>query len=136
MSDENLIIAKSADKPGVSLFHNGDCYIYGDSRPEELDVFYTRISNYIKKLVLFKIPINFTFYFSYFNTVTQRYIYDLLFILSTQNIKGTITWQYTENDETIEEMGETYQNMFPELKIKMKEIKRENDKKNNCNLIK
>jgi len=124
MNIESLIIPKSAGKPGATLFTNGDCYLYGDSRSEELDEFYTRISNFIKNLVTDKIPVNFIFYFSYFNTITQRYIYDLFFILDAQEVKGSVIWYYDEDDETILEMGSAYKDMFPSLKMKLKEKKK------------
>jgi hypothetical protein len=117
---DNLILPKSATNPGVTFLATGNCHLYGDSRPEELDSFYSRITNYIKSLVEKRIPIHFIFHFTYFNTLAQRYLYDLLTIMDSQFIKGSIVWEYDTDDETIEDLGEQFKDMFPKLKIKLR----------------
>jgi len=120
---DNLIISKSADKPGVTFLATGNCHLYGDSRPEELDDFYFSIKNYIRSLVEKRIPIHFVFHFTYFNTLAQRYLYDLLTIMDSQPIKGSVIWEYDNDDENIEELGDQFKDMFPKLKIKLREKK-------------
>ena len=118
---DNLIIPKSALKPGVTFLATGKCTLYGESRPEELDEFYYEVSNYIKELIKNNVKITFTFDFTYFNTLAQRYLYDLLSILNEQEDPGPVTWLYEHRDETIEDMGDTYKTVYPRLKIKLKE---------------
>lgn len=119
--DKVLHISKSPSTPEIHFKADGTCSITGDSRPEFLDGIYVQVNNYIKKLIEKGIPIFFTFEFNYYNTLAQRYVYDLLTLLSTQKIFGTVVWIYASNDEDVEEMGHTYKFLFPKLKIKLKE---------------
>lgn len=118
--NESLFIPKSALKPGVIFLTTGECRLYGESRPEELDGFYYQIKHYLKEMVKENIKINFTFDFDYFNTLAQRYLYDLLQILNEQKEPGQVVWLYDPKDESMEELGDTFKVVFPKLKIKIK----------------
>ena len=119
--DSILHIPKSPSTPEIHFTIEGMCSIKGDSRPEFLDGLYTRVNDYIQGLIDRETPIFFTFEFNYYNTLAQRYVYELLTLLSTQKTFGTVVWIYASSDENVEEMGHTYKSLFPKLKIKLKE---------------
>jgi len=115
----DLKLYRTAKTPEIDFRSNGICVISGNSVPEDLDYIYLQAENYLKELIKKGIQINFTFDFDYYNTLSQRYIFNILELLSLAKIKS-ITWNYIDIDEDMLEMGEQYQEMFPKLKIKLK----------------
>lgn len=120
--NRNLFIPKTSYTPEFFFMATGECVISGDSRTESLDDLYIIAKEYLKKLIDEKVQIKMTFFFNYYNTLAQRYVFDVLEILSKQKSPEPVIWKYKNNDETIEDMGYVYKNSFPELNIKMKEV--------------
>jgi hypothetical protein len=122
----DLFIEKTYSLPGFDYKKNGQCRIFGNSRPEnveEIGGIYEIGMKFLEKLTSMGILIDFTFEFDYFNTSTQKYIYNILFLLESQPVKGSVTWIYFTIDEDMEEMGTQYKDMFKKLKIKLKRKK-------------
>lgn len=119
----DLYIEKTGSTPLIDFKLNGNCLISGNSRPDEVDNLYHEAIEFIKLLNNNKIIINFIFDFDYFNTFTQRYIYEILDIISKAKKTGSVEWKYILIDEDIKEMGQLYRSMFPKLNIKLKQKK-------------
>jgi len=116
---DNYIVKGTHAIPSIDFRKDGICTISGYSRPEDLDGIYKDAKEFITELVRNNVKINFTFNFEYFNTTTQRYIYDLLRELNSQNKIGEVIWKYPDDDEDMEDMGKMYKSMYPRLKIKL-----------------
>ena len=117
---DGFFIKATKNTPEINFKNNGECYIKGLSIPENLDELYREAKNFLNDLISKNIVINLTFNYSYFNTLTQRYNYELLEVLNKQKIKGNVIWQYLDIDEDGADMGEMYKLAFPDLNIKLK----------------
>jgi hypothetical protein len=123
---KDLYIEKTYSLPGFDYKLDGNCRIFGNSRPENIEEkndIYDLGMKFLEQLIKDRISINFTFEFDYFNTSTQKYIYNILFLLEKQEKKGSVNWIYLDIDEDILEMGNQYKQMFKSLKIKTKKKK-------------
>jgi hypothetical protein len=118
----DLYIEKTATTPEVLIKTNGDCRISGNFKANGIDDKFIEVKEAVRWLIARNASINFTFQFDYYNTLSQRYVYDLFYILTLQKSPGKIIWYYKKNDEDIEEMGVFFKNMFPVLHIKVKEL--------------
>lgn len=115
---EDFYIKGTHTIPTIEFNLNGVCSIVGNSIPDGLDEIYKKATLSLNNIVASGVKIDFTFNMDYFNTMTQRYMYELLEILTTAKEK-TVKWIYSPDDEDILEMGETYRDTFKDLKIKL-----------------
>jgi hypothetical protein len=123
MPDYDLYIKPTHALPGFDYNREGNCRIFGNSRPDNIDGIYLQGLEYLKELASEQIPIYFTFDFDYFNTSTQKYIHGILSLLEKQPEKGSVTWIYIDIDEDALDMGKLYRDMFRSLKIKLRSKK-------------
>jgi hypothetical protein len=123
MPDIDLYIPCTRSLPGFDYNREGNCRIFGYSRPDNIDGIYLQGLEYLKELAAEQIPIYFTFDFDYFNTSTQKYIHSILSFLEKQIEKGDVIWIYIDIDEDAKKMGELYRDMFRSLKIKLRSKK-------------
>jgi hypothetical protein len=117
---KNLLIENTVKTPCFDFRTNGQCTIYGNSRPEDLTGVYVEAKNFLRELIENNVPINFTFDYDYYNTNTQKYNMFILEILaSAKKSRVTVVWKYFADDEDMKEMGETYISIFKNLKIEI-----------------
>lgn len=97
-------------KPGSAVFQ-----ISGDSRPEDAGKLYGSVlswlDEYLSEAGNKKISVKFEFGLRYFNTVSAKYILEIMTLLYGYYTKGgdiKIIWYYKEKDEDIKEAGEEY----------------------------
>lgn len=130
-----LDIPSTSNSPKV-LFNPGESRfeISGESRPENVSVFYKPILDWMKDLELNlrekanpgKTPFEFHFNFEYFNSTSAKYILDFckkIGILDAQGYKSVVRWYFEEDDEDMLEVGKEMSRMakipfeYVEIKI-------------------
>lgn len=99
--------------PDVSLY-----FISGESRPEDAGKLYGTVLNWLDDFFLENVkskkPISeivFQFKLVYFNTVSAKYILEVLRVLQNNEGKGIVVkvqWYYKPIDEDIKDSGEEY----------------------------
>jgi len=110
---EPLRIEGSTDIPEIFLdYENGRLEFSGRSLPEDVQEVYNPvlewIGNYIGKP---QKQTHVVFKFDYFNTASSKKILDLLDIVKELEKNGNelkIDWYYMENDEDMEEAGQSF----------------------------
>ncbi|RMG82632.1 MAG: DUF1987 domain-containing protein [Bacteroidetes bacterium] len=119
---EALFIKGDEKTPFFKFDPNGTLEIYGRSWPEDvLEAYQPALDWYAEykknpaptTKVIFKIE--------YFNTSSSKIIYDLLADLDEFKKQGynvEVEWYYEEDDPDMLDVGETYQDIFPDLGIK------------------
>lgn len=115
-----LIIESTSKSPKIILDPiNLKFEIAGESRPEHATKFYEPVISWLEKyhsILLWKKSqfgksphLTFTFYFSYFNSTSAKFIVDILKQLEAYSAGGcdvTIKWYYDKRDEDMKESGE------------------------------
>lgn len=108
-----LNIIKKPKTPKVDFDGiNGHLSIYGVSVPENPNVFYEPLIDWLKKYL--KSPQKNTqldFKLSYVNTSSLQYIYDFLMLLDDADGKKTkvkVNWYFLKDDSDTKEMGEDF----------------------------
>lgn len=93
---------------------NGEFTIYGSSIPEDADEFYFPLIQHLELIVGGGRDLVFNFKLDYFNTASTRYITRILKLLKdlSRVAKVRVKWYYYHNDETIEELGRMYKELY------------------------
>lgn len=122
---DSLIIEGTEDSPSVLFdIHSGRFSISGKSRPENTGKFYLPVINWITKYgetlasgkdrltnystIIFEIKLD------YFNSISAKYILDIIIILKDFVMKGQkveIEWHYSKQDDDMLETGKEFSNM-------------------------
>ena len=110
---EVINIKGTDDTPNVILDKdNGTFEISGRSLPEDVNMFYEPILDWIDQYA--EAPLEetvFNFKLEYFNTASSKVILDILLKFEEINENGkpvTINWHYHEEEEDMLEAGEEY----------------------------
>jgi hypothetical protein len=124
----NPFFIKGDEKmPFFKFDPNGVLEIYGRSWPEDVIETYQPALDWYAEYKKNPAPnTKVIFKLEYFNTSSSKMIYDILADLAEFKKQGhniEIEWYYEEDDPDMESVGETYQQMFPELPIKIIPIK-------------
>ena len=94
--------------------------ISGESRPEDAGQFYGMILSWLEEFVPSikksgsnqkSSPIKFKFNLIYFNTVSAKYVLEILTILYSGYSEGAdikVLWYYSEKDEDMKDSGEEF----------------------------
>lgn len=124
---DKLKLDLTNNTPAVLLDHNQNLIEFeGDSRPEDVQKFYSPIlewiNHYEKHLYFTKetssadISIICNFKFEYFNSSSAKYVMDIILKLGELTSKtGTnldLNWYYDEQDEDMKESGEEFEDML------------------------
>ncbi len=122
---DSLIIEATDVSPEV-LFNltTNNFIISGKSRPENTGKFYIPIIDWITKFeenlsaqkleIANNPPIVFLFKLEYFNSVSAKYILDIILMLKDFVVKGheiNIEWHYAESDDDMLDTGTEFSNM-------------------------
>ena len=96
----------------------GICVIEGESYPENARSIYLPVLEWLeeyKKAGITNLPMKFRFSFDYLNSLSLKYVYDILKKLesfSDSGITFDITWDYHKDDEETRENGEEFAKIF------------------------
>ena len=123
---ENLDIRPTNSTPEVNFnAETGKLLFRGRSIPEDAGEFYERILNWLERYFKEKDQdTELEFELEYANSGSSKYILEMLKQVSnhTNGERIKIIWCYEEDDESIEELGELYQNAIGNLEFEMREI--------------
>ncbi|MDO9187233.1 MAG: DUF1987 domain-containing protein [Bacteroidota bacterium] len=119
---KSLIIEGTEDSPSVKFdVNSGQFVIGGKSRPENTVKFFTPIIDWITGFYAKKStriadnpPVVFVFKFEYFNSISAKYILDIMFSLKdfiSEGNKIGIEWHYAKLDDDMLETGKEFSNM-------------------------
>ncbi len=114
MSHPVMKIEATGHTPSVRI-ENGIIEIKGRSIPEDSHDFYAPIVHLIQEYL--KDPHENTvlqFHFEYINSGSKKYITNILYTFNEFYLQGkdvTILWYYDSDDESMEELGNDFQQM-------------------------
>lgn len=120
---ESLIIESTEDSPEINFDVKTNTFIIsGKSRPENTGKFYAPLfvwfDNFSKKLEAEQPSVSdkflFIFKLEYFNSVSAKYILDILFLIkgiSDSNKSVVIEWHYLKLDDDMLEVGHEFSDM-------------------------
>jgi hypothetical protein len=124
----HLNIDKTQLTPFVSFNASTTTFLFeGESRPENVKKFYDPIITWITEYLETtdaQTKINVDLKFEYLNSASIKYIYDMLTVFEKYVNKHyfTVTWYYVPEDDLMQENGEDYSNLVPNLKIQLKQF--------------
>ncbi len=111
---DDLYLKKSFNSPEVEFItESGELNIEGRSIPEDPGEFFDRLINWLNEYFLN--PIDATVMnikLEYINSGSSKYMLELLRIMKVNHEKGRdvlIKWYFEEGDESIEELGQHYE---------------------------
>lgn len=121
----NLIIEKTKYTPYVSF--NTDTNIFeisGESYSEDSVDFYQPIVQWLQNyLDQNQTPLTFNLFFTYFNTNSSQFIYEILEILETYYLKSKVltqvNWSVKTNDHDMMEDAENFKESFEKLPFQL-----------------
>ncbi len=117
---QSLIIKGTEYSPEITFKPDtGTFQISGESRPEDAGKLYGTVLRWLEEyLAGIKSnnpnPLRFEFSLLYFNTVSAKYILEimrLLYLSHSDGKKVQIVWHYKERDEDIKESGEEFERL-------------------------
>lgn len=114
---ESLIIEATEDSPQINFDINKNEYsISGKSRPENTGKFYAPVLEWLDSLgkIETKKPITFSFKLEYFNSISAKYIADIIMLLKeaySNEAKVEIKWYYPKADDDMLEVGKEFSDM-------------------------
>ncbi|MDA3821242.1 MAG: DUF1987 domain-containing protein [Bacteroidales bacterium] len=111
---DDLYLNKTFNSPEVEFMAaSGELNIEGRSIPEDPGEFFERLINWLSDYFLN--PVDTTVMnikLEYINSGSSKYMLELLRILKVNHTKGRnvlVKWFYEEGDESIEELGQHYE---------------------------
>jgi SiaC family regulatory phosphoprotein len=115
---EPLQIAATEESPGINFDQENDKFlIFGKSFPEEVKKFYNPVFYWLEEYI--KEPNEesiFEFRFEYFNSATSTILLEIFYmlekIITEENKKVKIFWNYLEVDDDMLDKGQEYAEMI------------------------
>jgi len=95
--------------------------IKGKSYPEHPTIFYTPILNELKDCMSYlgDVGITVNLALEIMNSVSTKYIYNIISNISKTSNKIKINWYYEEDDQDMEEEGQQLTTTFKNVKVKL-----------------
>ena len=121
---EQIIQEKLRNSPKVVYnFETNKLEIVGRLIPENPELIFNRIEEWIKLHLEKNDALNVLIQLEYLNSSSSEYLFGILKLLTSYKNSGKnieITWQYEEDDESILELGEHYRDFIgAPLKLEM-----------------
>jgi len=117
-----MLIREESTTPYVKLDkENCTLTIKGKSYPEHPTIFYTPILNELKDCIssLGDVGITVNLALEIMNSVSTKYIYNIISNISKTSNKIKINWYYEEDDQDMEEEGQQLTTTFKNVKVKL-----------------
>lgn len=123
MSNANINIAATDRTPALEiLFDQGQLLVKGESYPEDVATFYGPVIEAVRQLTEACAEISASFELIYVNSSSMKALYRIFEVLQLKKSQGgviTITWKFEDDDDVMQELGEDFQDRFPELTFQM-----------------
>ena len=117
-----MLIREESTTPYVKLDkENCTLTIKGKSYPEHPTIFYTPILNELKDCIssLGDVGITVNLALEIMNSVSTKYIYNIISNINKSSDKNKINWYYEEDDQDMEEEGQQLTTTFKNIKVKL-----------------
>ena len=117
-----MLIREESTTPYVKLDkENCTLTIKGKSYPEHPTIFYTPILNELKDCIysLGDVGITVNLALEIMNSVSTKYIYNIISNINKSSDKIKINWYYEEDDQDMEEEGQQLTTTFKNIKVKL-----------------
>lgn len=120
---ESLSIGATEDSPEINFDLKSNKFIIsGKSRPENTGKFYTPVLEWFDNFerlmassgAVKSAPMEFVFKLEYFNSISAKYIADIIMLLKELALKGhniNIKWYYPNSDDDMLEVGKEFADM-------------------------
>lgn len=123
MSHVNTIISATDRTPQLEvLFDQGLLLVKGESYPEDVASFYGPVIEAVRQLTESCAEIRASFELIYVNSSSMKALYRIFEVLQLKKNEGgviTILWKFEEDDDVMQELGEDFQDRFPELAFQL-----------------
>ena len=123
MSYSDIIIAATDRTPNLQvLFGSGQLIVSGESYPEDVAAFYGPVIEAVRQLITVRSEITASFELIYVNSSSMKALYRIFEVLQLKKSEGgviTILWKFEEDDDVMQELGEDFQDRFPELAFQL-----------------
>lgn len=123
MSYSDIIIAATDRTPNLQvLFGSGQLIVSGESYPEDVAAFYGPVIEAVRQLITVRSEITASFELIYVNSSSMKALYRIFEVLQQKKTKGgviNIAWKFQDDDDVMQELGEDFQDRFPDLAFQM-----------------
>ena len=114
-----LFIEKTENGPEINFNSDNSLFtIRGESAPENARLIYFPVLEWLennKKELISKNPLSIRFSYDYLNSISLKYVYDLLKKLenfSENGCKVEVIWDYMKDDDEMKENGEEFKRLL------------------------
>jgi len=123
MSYSDIIIAATDRTPNLQvLFGSGQLIVSGESYPEDVAAFYGPVIEAVRQLITVHSEITASFELIYVNSSSMKALYRIFEVLQQKKTEGGvihIAWKFQDDDDVMQELGEDFQDRFPDLAFQM-----------------
>lgn len=123
MSYSDIIIAATDRTPNLQvLFGSGQLIVSGESYPEDVAAFYGPVIEAVRQLITVRSEITASFELIYVNSSSMKALYRIFEVLQQKKTEGgviNIVWKFQDDDDVMQELGEDFQDRFPDLAFQM-----------------
>lgn len=109
---DNLVIQATTTTPEIILLKEGKVAINGICIPDNITAFMSPVIDWINAFKATKPEkLDLDFKIEYLNTVTFRFIYELLILVNSFTENGTkvnYNWHHEKDDEDLKDLGEEF----------------------------
>lgn len=123
MSYSDIIIAATDRTPNLQvLFGSGQLIVSGESYPEDVAAFYGPVIEAVRQLITVRSVITASFELIYVNSSSMKALYRIFEVLQQKKTEGgviNIAWKFQDDDDVMQELGEDFQDRFPDLAFQM-----------------
>ncbi len=123
MSYSDIIIAATDRTPNLQvLFGSGQLIVSGESYPEDVAAFYGPVIEAVRQLITVRSEITASFELIYVNSSSMKALYRIFEVLQQKKTEGgviNIAWKFQDDDDVMQELGEDFQDRFPDLAFQM-----------------
>ena len=123
MSNANITIEATDRTPQLQiLFDQGQLKVKGESYPEDVATFYGPVIDAVHQLTTTCADIAASFELVYVNSSSMKALYRIFEVLHQKKADGgtvAIEWKFEEDDDVMQELGEDFQDRFPDLTFQM-----------------
>ena len=123
MSYPDITIAATDRTPHLQvLFEAGQLNVSGESYPEDVAAFYGPVIEAVRHLTTVRSEISASFELIYVNSSSMKALYRIFEVLQQKKTEGgviTIAWKFQDDDDVMQELGEDFQDRFPDLAFQM-----------------
>lgn len=120
----SFLIEATARTPKVQIDKTAFTMI-GECFPENISEFSEPVVKKLTEILFETESYEVTFELTYFNSTAAMFLFELMSMLETSAQNGTsvdVIWRYADDDDTIEEAGEDFQDAFVHCNFRLDRV--------------